>query len=32
VASLKKAGPFEYFREVTFRLYCPETYKPLFRG
>ena len=31
VAGVKKAGPFEYFREVTFRLYCAETYKPLFR-
>lgn len=31
VASLKKAGPFEYFREVVFQLYCAESYKPLFR-
>jgi N-acetylglucosamine malate deacetylase 1 len=31
VDSVKKAGPFEYFREVAFRLYCAETYKPLFR-
>lgn len=31
VESLRRAGPYEYFREVTFRLYCAETYKPLFR-
>lgn len=31
VASLKKAGPHEYVREVGFPLYCAETYKPLFR-
>ena len=31
VESLRRAGPYEYFREVAFRLYCAETYKPLFR-
>lgn len=31
VNSLKQAGPYEYLREVTFRLYCADTYKPLFR-
>ena len=31
VEQVKKAGPFEYFREVPFRLYSAETYRPLFR-
>lgn len=31
VESLRKAGPYEYVREVGFPLYCAETYKPLFR-
>lgn len=30
VNGLRKAGPYEYFREVVFRLYCADTYKPLF--
>ena len=32
VESVRKAGPYEYLREVQFRLYCAESYKPLFRG
>ncbi|MFQ5731306.1 MAG: PIG-L deacetylase family protein [Planctomycetaceae bacterium] len=31
VNSVKRAGAYEYFREVEFRLYSAETYKPLFR-
>ncbi len=31
VRSVKKAGPYEYIREVNFHFYCAETYKPLFR-
>jgi LmbE family N-acetylglucosaminyl deacetylase len=32
VESLRKAGPYEYVRESEFRLFSPETYKPLFAG
>ncbi|GAB4150290.1 MAG: hypothetical protein Tsb009_25040 [Planctomycetaceae bacterium] len=31
VESVRKAGPYEYIREVGFPLYCAETYKPMFR-
>lgn len=30
VESLRTAGPYEYVRESEFRLFTPETYKPLF--
>jgi len=30
VDSLRKAGPYEYVRESEFRLFTPDTYKPLF--
>ena len=31
VESARKTGAYEYMREVQFRLYSPETYKPMFR-
>jgi LmbE family N-acetylglucosaminyl deacetylase len=30
VDSLRRAGPYEYVRENEFRLFTPDTYKPLF--
>ena len=30
VDSLRRAGPYEYVRESEFRLFTPDTYKPLF--
>jgi len=30
VESLRRAGPYEYVRESEFRLFTPDTYKPLF--
>jgi LmbE family N-acetylglucosaminyl deacetylase len=30
VESLRKAGPWEYLREIAFPLYSPDHYKPLF--
>ena len=31
VESARQTGAYEYMREVQFRLYSPETYKPMFR-
>ena len=31
IESARKTGAYEYMREVEFRLYSPETYKPMFR-
>jgi len=32
VEQLRLAGPFEYIRDVNFRLYSPQRYRPLFSG
>ena len=31
VASVRNSGPFEYVRELNFRLYSPQTYRSLFQ-
>ena len=32
VEQLRSAGPFEYIRDVNFKLYSPQRYRPLFAG